>query len=91
MDELGGLIMKVEELEKLCLESEIFAQETGWTTIPSFNVTLRAKRECQTVRLAPGLSGENLGCFEQNGVWYTQVNLSCEKVRKFLSKIKEQV
>ncbi len=91
MEGLGGLIVNLRQLEKCCSEAEEFAKKTGDFQEPSFNVNFEAIRTNPTVRISPGLSGANLGLFQENGVYYTRVNLKCKKVRKFLSGIKEKL
>lgn len=75
--------MTYDELEQNCRESEKFTEECGLDDAEAgFNVVLPATRYGESVRIAPGLSGRNLGHIDKG----TLVFLKVSKVRAFLLK-----
>jgi hypothetical protein len=76
--------MTLEELEKLCVDAET---DGLLLSNPGVRVCIPGKRYGKTVRIAPGLIGENLGHYPDG----THVFLRTEKVRAFLEKTRKSL
>lgn len=75
--------MTPEELRNACEEVEKDCKELGIE--PAINLMVPGNRYGASCRIAPGLTGRNLGHYGDQ----TMVRVKTAKIRKFLKKIEE--